>query len=263
MRKGGEARKRRKRRTSARRRQEKAALNLLLEDLRQTQGEEWVFLKGPDELLREEKTYDFEIAESESGGMAAVEVTSFDWPMDVQTVLSSMRSVCAEVSMQLNGSVSGTFMLGVDLLAVREAGIFSRRMRSRTCSQLATLVKTAGFSMGVGETRHFTDPFQLSLTRGTDSGDGRLVWGGSSHSVLLDKETEELQAVIKDNARKFEGFRDIRRWLLVVYLGGESGLHLVQPNLRLPTEIDALFFIVYEHSQPRIADLRLSQSYES
>ncbi len=229
------------------------ALSVLLRHLKASGRGIWQFESRPDDGDRTKPRPDFIVREVKTGQRAAVEMTSFDWPLDGTTVRASIKSACKQVSANVRDAVKGTFGLAVELLDARNGGLFTRTARGRTVRQLAELIKAAAPAMRVGETRRFAQPLRLLLTRYSESGDAQIGLM-SSTSIDFFGEMDDLETVLYQNARKFDGFDGVGRWLVVVAMRTEETLSLMAPVLRIPPQIDELFFITYENSLPRVIE---------
>jgi|GEM_PF-5817276 len=233
---------------------EEKALAVLLRHLKANGRGNWQKESRPDESDRDQPAPDFLISRQETAEQVAVEVTTFDWPPDATTIKAAMSRACREVECRAV-QVEGTFALSVDLLDIRRREVFSRALRESTVQGLTELLRINGAALRLGEVRDFKEPFPLSLRRVADDGQTKVGWVALISNDIFE-ELDELERVLRDNARKFERLNDIPRWMVVLYLGTEARLELLAPSLRLPSEIDELYFIVYERSCPRLIDFR-------
>lgn len=111
--------------------QEEAALKVLSDHLKATGRGYWAKERELDAEDSSRPLPECIVRESTTGRLAAVEITTFDWPKDGHTVRTSMRRVLDEVAGKLRGSLEGTFALAVDSL----------RCESRECLR-GTLART-------------------------------------------------------------------------------------------------------------------------
>lgn len=241
----------RTRKSGTKAKREQAAIEALLRHFSGSGRGDWVIELRPDEENRSEPLPDFVIREKRTNQLAAVEVTSFDWPLDIGTVQSGMNFAGREVAARLQGQVEGTFGITVDLLVVRDAEAFARNRRGATIQQLADLVLEHGASMRVGESKGINEPFPLRLTRLSDSGDPYVGWV-SIASVDSFQRLDEMEEVLRQNSKKFAGFPRMPHLLLVVVAMTEEALRLIGPALNIPDGVDELYFLIREDSTPRI-----------
>jgi hypothetical protein len=234
---------------------EATTLQELLDHLKLVGEGGWEKERKPDEEVRDQHRPDYIICQRDTGKRAAVEITAFDWPPDDLTFLHSMLAVLREVPARCMSSAQGVFSITVDSLATWERDVFASANREKTKQTLADAIDNMGTAMKPGEWRLFRDPFEFTLSRGP-AGGPLCVTAGYHFTRDSAAELRDLEEVLRDNARKFKDFSHLRRVVAVVYGGIVDDLWLIGPMLRVPREIDDLFFVVREASRTQVLNYR-------
>ena len=168
------------------------------------------------------------LQESSSGRRAALEITSFGWPLDVGTVLAWVRFVRDQLVKACSGAIQGSFALSIDLMEIRERRLLSPRNRRQTVTKLVEWFRTEAASMRSDTFKTVGVIPGLAVSRNTDSGPLQIL-ASSLTSIDFGQRIKDLESVIRDNARKFEGLQDVRRWLLIPFPGAEDVLSITGP----------------------------------
>jgi hypothetical protein len=96
------------------------------------------------------------------------------------------------------------------------------------------------------ETTGVPDVPGLAVTRLTLSGSIRITVPTTITRIEHPNWMSDLESVMEENAAKFDGISGMLRWLLVPCIGISGRLEISGPVLKVPSQVDELFFIDYE-----------------
>jgi hypothetical protein len=211
------------------------AKNGLLQYLLTTRSQKWAVKARPDQMIRHTRACDYILSELESGAEAALEVTSYGWPLRTTTSTARLRSLANRLQSDLNGALTGVFSLGVDLNR--------HQSKSRNRKILREWLVENGENLGIGKQVLIPGADGLNVMRLSAEGPCEMWFNQYSASIHYPDWMNDLETVMKENASKFDGVTEVPRWLLVIYRGVSEKFEVTGQTLSVPDTIDELFFI--------------------
>jgi len=204
--------------------------------------------------------YDRVLTNQHSGEKVALEITSFDWPPNAGELWENLRRLAPSLETQHRDSIGGSFTILGDINAMHEGKLFRGNGRREKRQRLDRWLVETGAQMLSGQSSLVPGVLGLRVIRQTQVGPLSITVPGANAHIKYPDWMLDLEAVIEGNVCKFEGVVAKRRWLLVTYPGIGGKLEVTGPMLRVPPEIDELFFVdqedVSDDWPPRRPDMR-------